>query len=321
MCLFVYIEGERRAYETHSPERVSLSLTCRGAHAQDLLWQVQLAGDKAAFTYMIMAITKDALLEHPDDRVRSIQALETVLNVRVVLGGPANEGASDPDQVGLVDWQVAIYSNGLDAALAFIDFVMGYKVRQGLLPAMPELLVHLVDNLRGAILPAPWSQLADTTVPMPKLFSALPPRGRRHVLAQLEVEQEGPNQQGEPSSSRESDPMTPNQAGQDMVEGARYILSFYGNLYPFKDRFEANGIPGAYTAINGEGRPDYVRYVRFKMEAGLMEVVLLVLEKVLMNMPVYFVNMAGEKDDAAGWLEQQRSIIPAESCVPATCEG
>ena len=279
---------------------------------------MQLAGEKSAFTYMITAIAKDALLEHPDDRVRSLQALEAVLNVRLVLGGPANEGVSDPDQVGFVDWQVAIYSNDLDPALNFIHFVLDYKVRKGLLPAMPELFVHLVDNLRGAILPPPWAQLADTTVAIPKLFSALPPKGRRHVLAQLEVEQQ--NEQKEPGGHNSSEP-TSDQASQEAEEGAGYILTFYGNLYPFKDRFEANDIPGAYTVINDGGRPDFVRYLRFKMEAGMMERVLLVLEKILMNIPVYFVNMAGESDDAAAWLGQQRSVVPAESCPPATSEG
>ena len=38
-----------------------------------------------------------------------------------------------------------------------------------------------------------------------------------------------------------------------------------------------------------------------------------VLERVLMFLPVYFINMAGENDAMAAWLRQQPSIFQAET--------
>lgn len=265
---------------------------------------------------MILAVAKEALLEHPDSRVRSLQDLEAFLQVRLVVGAPPRTGPADPDGVGLVDWQVAIYSNGLAMALEFIEFIVNYKVRKGILATKPDFLAHVMD-LGSGPLPSPWQKLEDDTLKLPHLFSAMPPRGRRHVLAQLELqpEQELTDQGG--------DNIDANQKGEE-GEGSKedhqdltYILAFYGNLYPFKDRFESNDIPGAFIAINASERPEYVRYVKFNGESDSMQKVLLVLQNILKNMPVYFINMTGESDGMAAWLRQQPSIFPAESLVPA----
>lgn len=271
---------------------------------------MQLAGDTLAFAFMILSVAKDALL------VRSLQTLENFLQVRLVIGSPARAGPSDPDEVGLLDWQVAIYSTGINTGLAFIEFIINYKVRKGLLASAPRLLVHAADP-GGVPLPHPWQKLQDNTIAIPKLFNAMPPKGRRHVLAQLEQQPEQgleTHATGNKEAGSEAD-----EAGDDddVGQGRTYLLAFYGNLYPFKDRFEQYGIPGTFTVINNSERPDFVRFVRFKYEATAMQKVIFVLEKVLKKMPVYFINMAGDADMMAQWVRQQPSIIPAESVAPA----
>ena len=255
---------------------------------------MQVVGEKSAFAFMILAVVKDALLEHPDARVRSLKDVESILKVRLVVGSPAHEGPSDPDGVGLLDWQVAVYSQGLGAALDFIKFIVEYKVRQGVLNAIPELLAHVADG-NGTPLPAPWEQVTgSTTVPMPKPFSALPPKGRRHVLAQLERQE-----------AREEDNQAP-----------IYTMAFYGNLYPFKDGFEDAGIPGGYAATNAAGQRDYARYLEFTAEASSERKLRLVFEDILKGMPVYFIDMVGEDDAMAAWVRQQPSVVQGEVSLP-----
>jgi hypothetical protein len=286
----------------------------QGADSACKLWQVQLAGDTAAFAFMILSVAKEALLEHPDPRVRTLQAVETFLHVRLIVATPSHAGPSDKDRVGLVEWQLAIYSNGLHGALAFIELILNYKVQKGILAGVPELLAHVVDP-GGAPLPASWKNLQDLSIALPKLFSAMPPRGRRHVLAQLE-RQSGPASSNQENFSNEPE-KNPEGQTEEEEQGPAYMLIFYGNLYPFKDRFEAHGIPGTLTTINDPEGPDYVRYVKCKYEAVSMEIVILVLREILKDMPVYFINMAGENDVMAAWLRQEKSIIPAESHAPA----
>ena len=113
-----------------------------GATADTKLWQVQLVGGgQKAFTYNILATANEVLQEHPDCRVRSLRDLEEAQQLRLVIGMPAKSGENDPDGVGLVDWQLAIYSGkgGIEAALDFIHFVLQRKVAKGYLNTMPEL--------------------------------------------------------------------------------------------------------------------------------------------------------------------------------------
>ena len=258
-----------------------------------------------AFNSMILGVAKEALLQHPDSRVRSLKDLQTVVpQVRLIVGSPALKGLSDPDGVGLVDWQVVLYSNGLEAALDLIRFILEYKVQKGLLDTMPDLLAH-IPEYRVYPLAAPWQRLTDTaTMQLPKPFNGMPPKGRRHVLAQLEKQdlQEGADIPG----------------GGSCEPACTYILTFYGNLYPFKDRFENHRIPGTYVAINAEGLKDFARYVECKSTTDKdgMEKILVVLRNILKDMPVYFINMVGQADDMAMWLKHQLSIYEGEAPAP-----
>lgn len=272
------------------------------------LWQVQLAGDKSAFGFQLSATAKEALLHHPHPDVRTLEDLERVLQVRLLLGGPAVSGPSDPDRVGFVNWQLVLYSNGLVGALNFIQFILEYKVQKKMLASMPELFVRVMDP-GGAPLSPPWRKFTDTSLVLPGLFNALPPKGRRHVLAQLEIR--------EASEDFEADKENRDLQSQNLHDSEpsdiSYFLTFFGGIYFFRDRFEDKGVPGDLVVINSDGDSDYVRYVEFKMEAASMERVLEVLQDVLKKMPIYFINMAGESDPMAAWLVQQASIIPCEA--------
>lgn len=265
------------------------------------MWQVQLCGDnKGAFAFRVLTVAKDALQEHPDTRVRTLRDLETVLQVRLIVGSPAQAGPSDPDEVGFVDWQVVLYSTSLPAALAFIHFILDYKAQKGYASRVPDLAVHAVDADVGA-LPDPWILLADSSFIPPKPFSVLPPKGRRHVILQLEQSKEGkPGVQSEEEDEA------------DEKEEMTYLLTFYGGIYHFKDRFEDLGVPGALVAINASEQKDYVRYLEIKLDPQSQDQVLMVLDCVLKGIPLYFVNMLGDADPMALWLQEQPSVFQAE---------
>ena len=261
-----------------------------GAGAATHLWQVQLAGgNTGAFAFRILTVAREALLEYPNAEVRTLKDLETVLQIRLVVGSPAQAGPSDPDGLGFVDWQLAIYATSLEGALSFVHFVLNYKVQKGYLASMPELAAHVADVGADA-LPDPWQPLRDANLTLPKPFSVLPPKGRRHVIVQLE-------KQVEEVGSR----------------AAAYILTFYGGIYNFKDRFEDKGVPGTLVATSADAEhKDYVRYLEVKVDTAGMQQVEMVLEEVLKGMPLYFVNMAGDSDVMAIWLQKQPSIVQAE---------
>ncbi len=268
-----------------------------GADAGTQLWQVQLTGPaKGSFSYQLLSTAREALLAHPNPKVRSLTDMETVLHLRVILGGPPPSGASDPDNVGLVDWQLVIYCAGPSpkTALDFVDFVLQHKIKKGGLTLLPDLQVHMVTGAAEE-LPSPWRPADAAQISVPKPFGALPPRGRRHVLAQLEKE-EG-IEEGESGDSQQ----------------AKYILTFYGAIYQFKDAFDQGQIPGAYMETGTPDQRDYVRYVELTHEANAMQKVLLVLQDALKGLPVYFVNMVDPADEMGIWTLEQPSIIAAEN--------
>ena len=253
---------------------------------------------KGNFSYQLLGVAREALLQHPDARVRSLQDVESVLQVRIVLGGPPSMGSIDPDKVGVKDWQLTLYCAG-DAptgGLEFIHFILQHKVQQNQLANLPDLQVHLASG-EVAQFPEPWHVVDASRIEIPKPFAALPPRGRRHVIAQLELDvDEGSEDSGEGT-----------RAGSQ-----KYILTFFGGIYTFRPRFDDKKIPGAQMPTGDGEQRDYVRYVRFNSEAASMQLVVTVLQDVLLGLPVYFVNMAGEADGMATWLQDQPTIVQAE---------
>lgn len=265
---------------------------------------MQLTGPaKGNFSYQLLSTVREALLEHPNPKVRSLADVETVLQLRVILGGPPPSGRSDPDNVGLVDWQLVLYCTGSSpsTALDFVNFLLQYKMQKGSLSVLPDLQVHMVTGAADE-LPPPWRCADAAQISVPKPFGALPPKGRRHVLAQLEKEEAEGIEDSERGGSQQ----------------AKYILTFYGAIYQFKDAFDQAQIPGAYMETSTADQRDYVRYVELTHEANAMQKVLLVLQDVLKGLPVYFVNMVDPADTMVAWVQEQPSIIAAESTSDAT---
>ena len=281
-----------------------------GADAKADLWQVQLAGEgKGAFSFKITTVMKDAVLEHPNPAVRTLQDVEKKLGVRLILGAPAQGGASDPDDVGFLDWQHVIYSCGLDAALNFIHFILDFKLQKRYLSSMPQLFLHVASPGSSAppAVPLHWQALQDSSITVPKPFNAMPPRTRRHVLLQLDVAAEAGKAEAEVSTDRKGTEEAEN-------HGKSYALTFYGNIYPFKDAFEEYGVAGAWAAIRAsEEKKDYVRFLELKVDEASKKKVADVLNCVLRGLPLYFINMVGEADPMASWVQQQPSILHTET--------
>eukprot|EP00435_Cladocopium_sp_Y103_P025345 s362_g6.t1 len=259
-----------------------------GAAADTRLWQIQLAGgNQKAFAFNILAIANEVLRDHPDLRVRSLKDLEEVQQLRLVIGSPAKSGDSDPDGVGIKDWQLAIYSGkgGVSAALNFIHFVLQQKISKGYWSSMPTLQARVMDPATCA-LPEPWQTLSDATVAMPLPFGALPPKGRRHVVCQLDRQ------------------------GESIDDG--YTVTFFGGIYHYKDRFENHHIQGTLLPVGTSNKRDYVRYLECSMDAAAKQRIAGVLDAVLLGVPLYFINAAGGDDPMAAWLQLQPSIIQVE---------
>eukprot|EP00438_Fugacium_kawagutii_P024025 Skav236731 [mRNA] locus=scaffold8096:6013:7347:- [translate_table: standard] len=255
------------------------------------------AGDELEIAALLPS--SEALQEYPDVRVRNLRDLEAVLQLRLVIGTPPKTGTSDPDGVGIVDWQLAIYSGagGVEAALNFIHYILEIKVRKGYITRMPALAARLL--LQDApVLPAPWQAVTDDSVVIPKAFAALPPKGRRHVLSQLD----------------------PQERENDASDQETYMLTFYGGVYPFKDRLDGYRVPGALLPT-GNDKQEYVRYLECSLDAESQERVRAVLGTALLGVPLYFINGARSGDPMAAWLLQQPSVIdgeapPAETSAP-----
>lgn len=265
------------------------------------LCQVQLAGNnQRVFAYQILTVAAEALCEYPDVRVRSLRDLEEVQQLRLIIGSPAKSGDNDPDGVGLIDWQLVIYSGagGVDAALNFIHYILDYKVRKGYIASVPAMAARVMFPQATLALPVPWQELDDKSIVMPKPFAALPPKGRRHILAQLDP--------------KESSDQTVEES--DGVGSATYQLTFFGGIFHFKEGFEHLRVPGTLLPTSNPEKRDYVRYLDISLaQAAAEQRVLAVLNSVLLGLPVFFVNGVAGDDPMALWLLQQPSIVEGET--------
>ena len=266
--------------------------------------------NQKVFGYQILAVVAEALREYPDSRVRSLKDLEEIQQLRLVLGSPAKSGENDPDGVGLVDWQLAIYSGagGVEAALNFICYILEYKVKKGYAPSMPQLTARLLQFSEPVTLPAPWQELTDESVSLPKPFQALPPKGRRHVVMQLD-------RQEEDADDADGDSVG---AGKGTDGQSTYILSFFGGIYHFKERFESHNVPGALLPAGNGDKRDYVRYLEISLASAAAEQrVCAILKSVLLGLPVFFVNGVNRDHPLAMWLLRQPSVMESEPSANA----
>ena len=230
------------------------------------------------------------MASNQDPNVQDLKGLEQVQQVRLISGGPPVEGQLDQDGVGIQRWQTVLYAAGEDPsrALDFIYLVLEHKLRRGILAVMPKLVVGFPNGGFQGPLQGPWqlsAMASDSGVPKP--FAALPPRGRRHVLAQLEIKEDG--------------------------EGKKYLFTLFGNLYPFRGRLEELQVSAAELDLGAEGGAQHIHFLEF---ADLDEGEALlnpVLERGLLRLPFYFINATkAASDEVAMWIQAQPGAVLGE---------
>ena len=170
----------------HSPQSARLA---SDLDAEQLpLWQIQVAGNaKHDFANRVVAGSRNALLDHPDEEVRNLKTFEKVKRVRLLSGQVNFCEEADLNQIGVQAWNPVIYAAGGDASegLLFIQFVLEQKVAKKELQALPALAVQMLQGVNFEP-PAPWTRMLQVE-PLTKTFAVVPPRGQRH-LAQLELQ-------------------------------------------------------------------------------------------------------------------------------------
>ena len=141
-------------------------------------------------------------------------------------------------------------------------------------------------------LPNPWETWeAPPKLPLPPPFGVAPPKGRRHVLCQMERKE----------------------VGED-AEKAVYNFVFFGGIFVFRERFDEAGVPGALAPAVKEGdKQEYVRILEVEDSAEGREKVTRVLEEVLRSLPIYCVDAVADPTDAmTEWISQRKSVFVGE---------
>ena len=291
-----------------------------GTAASTQLWQVQLAGlGQRAFTYKAMISAKEALPSYSNGSITTLQELEEREHIRLAIASSPPTGPLDVDKVGMVEWQIAFYAAaqpGICKVLGFIHHVLNHKVQQGQLREVPPLQVFACPGLHvmTAAPPSPWTMVnghQGTSIPKP--FAAAPPRGKRHIVAQLE--RHGSADARMPSSTQED----PEDSQVYQPEGdAKYILTFLGGLFHFRLLFDNLQIAGGWVAKNDADpeQRDYVRYVEFTDDDASKAKVGQIFSDALLDIPVFFVDMVGPNDPISMWLLGVSSVIPGETPEP-----
>ncbi len=278
-----------------------------GASKDDPLWQLQVSHNgRNSFGFQVLAVAREAVLHHPNSKVRDLDQVESVLQVRLVNGAPPHTGPTDPDGVGLEPWQVVLYSTSTTSALDIVHFIMKYKVGKGHILHLPTMTASCQDGSLLSV-PEPWA-LDRNPAQLPKPFAALPPRGRRHILCQLEVEQQTARKADLSESQQEEEHATA-----ELEAGNTYIFSVFGGIYLYKDLFDAANIAGGYVAQADNSR-DYVRFLQVLDNEDGRDRLTAVLEQVLMNVPVFFIDSTGMANDSlVQWLGECPSVHLGET--------
>ena len=272
-----------------------------GADVQMPLWQIQVCGGaERAFTYQIVAALNDMLETEGLEDVKTLRDMEAKWHVCLSTGAPPPTGNNDPDGVGIVAWAPALYCGGATPAkgLEMIHKTLQAKVQKALV-VMPQLKVWTPGALAFP-LPDPWAAYGAAGFVPPQPFRVQPPRGKRHILAQLEVQ---PNE-----AENNDDEETP----------VKYMLSFFGGIYVFREVFEHHQIPGA-AVTTGDGQKDYIRCLGDLMvdDDASTARISTVLNEILLGMPVFFINQTPSSHGmAATILLHFKSVVDGEAVKP-----
>ncbi|CAE7388806.1 hypothetical protein AK812_SmicGene43285 [Symbiodinium microadriaticum] len=246
------------------------------------LWQVQV--DHAGynnFSYKILGIVNDTLRNYPDSNVTDLKSMEQHLKIRVLNGAPSQQGEdNDPDGMQFTPWRPVLYvgNDDLNPILDLIHRILKHKVDQAQILDMPVLQVQsncAQWNPAQEDLPQPWQLLRTEPEWMPNIFKVLPPRGRRHIVCQLET-----------------------------AEDDHYNLMFLGGLYVLREQFDTQQIPyGFHKTADPTEKRIYVRLLKVNNSEDGKNKILRVVNNVLHHMPVYFYHyIEDKKDPMLTWL-------------------
>ncbi|CAE6968150.1 unnamed protein product, partial [Symbiodinium sp. CCMP2456] len=240
------------------------------------LWQVQV--DHAGynnFSYKILGTVNDTLRNYPDSNVTDLKSMEQHLKIRILNGAPSQQGEdNDPDGMQFTPWRAVLYlgNDDLNPILDLIHRILKHKMDQAQILDIPVLQVQsncVQWNPAQEDLPQPWQLLRTEPEWMPNIFKVLPPRGRRHIVCQLET-----------------------------AEDDHYNLMFLGGLYVFREQFDAQQIPyGYHKTVDPTEKRIYVRLLKVQDSEDGKNKVLRVVNNVLHHMPVYFYHYIEDKQD------------------------
>ena len=257
---------------------------------QQPLWQIQVVhSGRNSFGYQLLATVKAALENH---EMKDLPTLESKHGIKIFTGAPPQSTEADPDGVGMQSWRPVVYVAGANpiAGLKFIQLIIDFKVQRRDVVEKPRMVLQQPERAWCfGLMPPGW--LFRQSEDVPRAFEAQPPRGRRHVIMQLECRR----------------------AAGDKKE---YMLSFFGGIYPFRDRFDHKAISGAYAELDGGDR-DYIRCIKFvDLHATKILIEDVLGEGVLDGTPVFFANAAEEPDeDTVDYLAGLPSVAGTERRV------
>ncbi|CAE7385800.1 unnamed protein product [Symbiodinium sp. CCMP2456] len=263
------------------------------------LWQIQVVqGGRQSFGYNLLATCREALQDYPDDSIRDLAQLEAQMHIKVLVGAPATTGASDPDDVGIQDWQPVLYAPTPQAGLDLVAFIVRHKVKSGQLLQLPHFIA-LFPREDIATVPSPWTVHEEHPLQQGP-YQALPARGRRHVLLQVELQ---------PPADEEASQQTP--VGPHPKQ--EYSLMIFGNIYSFRELFDAANIQGGTVKAPDSEKSEYVRHLKLKCSEDHTQRLKNILEQVLLKTPVYLIDSTETPaDPLISWLQEQPSVYLGE---------
>ena len=274
------------------------------------LWQLQIAhGGRQSFGYQLLTVCKEALQQHPNENVRDPLHLETELHMRVLSGAPPQTGHPDPDGVGLEAWRPVIYAPTPADGMGIVEFIMKHKIGTGQVLEMPRLVAVFPGEQLTEVptVPAPWVVQPAHTLQL-QTFTALPPRGRRHVLMQVELAEVPPNR-GSLPVIHEAAGSEDEQTQEQELPDSTYAVMFFAGIYGFRELLDAANIQGGTVPRPDGTKDEYVRHLKATCSDADKQRLKTILEQALLEVPVYLIDQTGNQDDPlVSWLLTQPSV-------------
>ena len=276
----------------------------------EALWQLQIThGGRQSFGYQLLGVCREALQQHPNENVRDPLHLETEMHIRILSGAPPQTGHPDPDGVGLEAWLPVVYAPTPADGMNIVHFIMKHKISAGQVLQMPHLIALFPAEQPTEVptVPVPWVVQPKHTLQM-KPFNALPPRGRRHVLMQVELADVLPTQ-GSPPANHEAADSEDEQTQKNDLPISTYAIMFFGSLYSFRELFDAANIQGGTVPRPDGTKDEYVRHMKATYSDDDKQKLKTILEQVLLKVPVYLIDHTESRDDPlVSWMLTQPSV-------------